>query len=230
MFWKLCFPTRGRQGPCVLRSRAAKQSFGDKGVPTQEFGHEGGNVWTAAVEVTYGGEGRMISPQSSSASDPPIVKTTRLLTASAAVLCAFAVTPARAALSFVQNFGSLGSGSGQFNYPAGVTVDSAGNVYVADYNNSRIERFNPTNFAGTFTSFGSLGSGSGQFTYLYGVTVDSAGKVYVADTVNHRIDRFNPTNFAGTFTSFGSLGGGSGQFNTPTGVTVDGAGNVYVAD
>ena len=109
-----------------------------------------------------GEEGRRISPQSSSASDPPIMKTTLLLTASAAVLCAFAVTPARAGLSFVQNFGNTGTESGQFRAPQDVTVDSAGNIYVADYGNDRIDRFNPANFAGTFTSFGSYGSGSGQ--------------------------------------------------------------------
>ena len=147
-----------------------------------------------------------------------------ILTASAAVLCAFSVTPARAGLSFVQNFGSLGAGSGQFSGAAGVAVDSAGNVWVADDNN-RIVRFNPADFAGTFTPFG-----SGQFSKPAGVTVDSAGNVYVADYNNNRIDRFNPANFAGTFTSFGSAGSGSAQFSFPAGLTVDSAGNVYVAD
>ena len=109
-------------------------------------------------------------------------------------------------------------------------MDIAGNVYVADGSNNRIVRFNPTNFAGTFTTFGSFGSGSGQFSTPSGIAVDSAGKVYVADRFNSRIDRFDPTNFAGTFTSYGSFGNGSGQFNQPTGVTVDSAGNVYVAE
>ncbi len=154
----------------------------------------------------------------------------RLALAAAALLCAFIVSPARAALSFVQNFGSVGSGGGQFIRPEGVTVDSTGNVYVADDINGRIDRFNPANFAGTFTSFGSFGSGSGQFRNPAGVAVDSAGNVYVADYFNNRIDRFNPANFAGTFTSFGSTGSGSGQFITPYGVAVDPAGNVYVAD
>ena len=88
--------------------------------------------------------------------------------------------PARATpiLTYVQSFGNSGSGFGQFSYAAGVTVDSAGNVYVADTFNNRIDRFNPANFAGTFTSFGSGGSGSGQFNLPYVVAVDSAGYVY----------------------------------------------------
>ena len=69
----------------------------------------------------------------------PMKATRRLLTASAAVLCVFAVTPAHAAaLSFVQNFGSGGFDSGQFQTPFGVAVDSAGNVWVADEGNNRI--------------------------------------------------------------------------------------------
>ena len=79
-------------------------------------------------------------------------------------LCTFTIPSANAAtLTFVQNFGTPGSGSGQFLNPSDVDVDSAGNVYVADYDNNRIDRFNSTNFAGTFTSFGSTGAGNGQF-------------------------------------------------------------------
>ena len=142
-----------------------------------------------------------------------------------ALLCACIAAPARAALSFVQSFGSLGSGSGQFRGPFGVTVDSAGNVYVADGGNNRIDRFHPANIAGTFTSFG-----SGKVYGPWGVALDRAGNVYVASTDIGQIDSFNPADFAGTFASFGSAGSGNGQFYNPVGVTVDGAGNVYVAD
>jgi DNA-binding beta-propeller fold protein YncE len=110
----------------------------------------------------------------------------------------------------------------------GVAV-SGGLVYVGDDSNNRVARFDPTNFAASFTSFGSLGSGSGQFNGPDGVAV-SGGLVYVADSGNNRIARFDQTNFDASFTSFGSLGSGAGQFNSPEGVAVDGSGNVFVAD
>ena len=43
--------------------------------------------------------------------------------------------------SFIKKWGSLGTGNGQFNQPEGITIDSSGNVYVADAFNSRIQVF-----------------------------------------------------------------------------------------
>jgi DNA-binding beta-propeller fold protein YncE len=75
----------------------------------------------------------------------------------------------------------------------GVTVDSAGHVYVADYNNHLIRKITPggevTTLAGTSGEAGSAdGTGTdASFNGPYGVTVDSAGNVYVADYNNHLI-------------------------------------------
>jgi len=128
--------------------------------------------------------------------------------------------------TFVTKWGTQGSGAGQFNSPAGVAVDSSGNVYVADYSNHRIQKFSST---GTFlTKWGSYGSGDGQFDHPLIVAVDSSGNVYVADTWNQRIQKFSST---GTFlTKWGSYGSGDGQFQDPNSVAIDSSGNVYVAD
>jgi len=143
----------------------------------------------------------------------------------------FSVIPNTSAIAesyvFDLTWGREGSGDGQFHYPIGVAVDTAGNVYVADTGNYRIQKFSPT---GTFiTKWGSVGSGVGQFNVPHGIAVDSIGNVYITDANNHRIQKFNST---GSFiTKWGEgPGSGDGQFNVPYGVAVDSAGNVYVAD
>jgi len=130
-----------------------------------------------------------------------------------------------------------GSSNGQFTAPAGVAVDSSGNVYVADENNNRVEKFTST---GTYVSqlgctTGACSScsnvcGPSQFNHPSGVAVDSSGNVYVADSGDPRVQKFTST---GTYvTQWGGLpaGSGNGQFNVPWGVAVDSSGNVYVTD
>lgn len=127
---------------------------------------------------------------------------------------------------YLTQWGSQGSGNGQFSYPSAIAADAAGRLYVADRNNHRIQVFSG---AGTYlTQWGSQGGGPGQFYGPAGIAVSSAGDVYVADTQNHRIQRFSST--GAYVTRWGSFGAGNGEFQYPFGVATDAAGNVYVAD
>ena len=94
--------------------------------------------------------------------------------------------------------GNLGSADGtgaaaSFAYPAGVAVDAAGTVYVADQSNSTIRKITAagvvTSLAGTAPSTGSAdGTGAtARFNNPGGVAVDAAGAVYVADYNNNTI-------------------------------------------
>ncbi|MFI5037790.1 MAG: hypothetical protein ACHP93_04865, partial [Solirubrobacterales bacterium] len=91
--------------------------------------------------------------------------------------------------SEAMQWGTKGSGPGQFSYPRGVAANGS-EVLVADDDNYRIEKFDPN---GAFqASAGSAGTGPGQFGFPYGVALDAAGNVYVADDINHRIVKLTP--------------------------------------
>ncbi|MGN6257431.1 MAG: hypothetical protein ACTHN3_06740, partial [Solirubrobacterales bacterium] len=124
------------------------------------------------------------------------------------------------------SFGSSGSGTGQVDGPRGAAIDAAGNIWVADTENSRVEEFGPE---GKYLSgFGSLGSGNGQLNHPRGLAFDPSGNIWVADTGNNRLEKFSP---AGTYLSkTGSLGSGQGQFNQPSGIAIPSNGNIWVSD
>lgn len=110
--------------------------------------------------------------------------------------------------------------------PALMTVDSAGNMYVADKAMNQVVKYSSQGLQ--LKSWGGLGAEAGRFNAPTGIAIDSSGKVYVTDTGNHRIQIFNTE---GVFQSyFGGFGTGAGKFNGPTGIDVDAGGNLYVSD
>ena len=98
--------------------------------------------------------------------------------------------------NFIKKFGSNGTGDGQFHCAAAVSVDSNGNIFVADPGNFRVQEFNSN---GTFIAkYGIMGSADGQLFSAYGLTVDSNDNLYVSDgclmeTCNNRIQKFSKT-------------------------------------
>jgi len=130
----------------------------------------------------------------------------------------------------------------RFDFPFGLGVDSADNIYVADTYNDVIRKVTP---AGGVTTIAGLGGNSGsaegigiaaRFAGPSGVAVDGSGSVYVADQVSHTIRKVTPagvvTTIAGAAGYAGSANGTNSEarFNYPSGVAVDTAGTVYVAD
>lgn len=86
---------------------------------------------------------------------------------------------------------SLGEKAGQFANPRGVAVDSAGNLYVADSGNHRIQKFDS---AGTHVAmWGSRGDRAREFSTPAGVATDGTTAVHVADYRNGRVVKFTNT-------------------------------------
>ena len=124
-------------------------------------------------------------------------------------------------------WGSLGSGEGQFYSPTGIARDSSGDIYIADSNNHRIQKFSPD---GAFIlEWGSQGTAEGQFESLWGLATDTSDNIYVTNSgTMPRVEKFSSD---GTFiTQWGSYGTDKGQFLWPTGITIDQSGDVIVAD
>ncbi len=130
----------------------------------------------------------------------------------------------------------------QLHSPAGVAVDPAGNVYIADSGNNRVRKVSNgviTTVAGNGTPGFSGDGGSAvnsQLSDPTGVAVDSNENLYIADYANNRIREVSAgviTTVAGNGTP--GLSGDNGpainaQVSGPAGVAVDAAGNLYIAD
>jgi len=133
-------------------------------------------------------------------------------------------------------------GAARFSYPAGIAVDSSGNLYVADEINDTIRKILPNGSVSTLAgSPGVSGTADGagavaQFTNPSGVAVDSSGNVYVADNSNHTIREIAPDGTVSTLAGSPGVSGtangvaGAARFSYPAGVALDGSGNVLVAD
>jgi sugar lactone lactonase YvrE len=131
-----------------------------------------------------------------------------------------------------------GSAANQFASVYGLFVDTAGNIYVADDNNNRIQKFpaGSTSATNGITVAGWNGGsiGANQLFEPYGIYFDRSGNLYVADYGNFRVQKFpvGSTSATNGVTVAGGNGYGTAanQLSTPTSVYVDSAGNLYVTD
>lgn len=138
----------------------------------------------------------------------------------------------------------------ELSSPAGVAIDGAGNLYIADAGNNRIRRVDGhsgviSTIAGTAATTGSLGDGgpatSARLSNPLDIVVAPDGTLYIADTGDNRIrkiDTFgNITTAAGggnPAPGIDALGDGAPAvnaiLNAPSGLALDGAGNLFIAD
>ena len=133
--------------------------------------------------------------------------------------------PAPVAYAYLSQFGSHGTGNGQFSFPTGVAIDPTSH-HIVVLDNTRVEIFDST---GVYLSqFGSVGYQFG--VWPAGVAIDPVThNIVVVDQLGDGVRIYSPT---GTLlTQFGSRGTGNGQFSGPSVVAIDPvSGNIIVGD
>ncbi|MEO7976678.1 IPT/TIG domain-containing protein [Flavobacterium sp.] len=138
--------------------------------------------------------------------------------------------------------GDFSSADGQgntasFGNPQGLTIDTAGNLYVSD-RFKIIRKITPTGLVTTIAGSTTGGFADGQgsvakFNNANGIIADSLGNLFVTD--GPRIRKISPTGLVSTIAGTATNGFADGiatiaQFNNPQGITIDSQGNLYIAD
>ena len=132
----------------------------------------------------------------------------------------------------------------QLNDPFDVTVDVAGNLYIAQEFEHRVRRVSPDGIITTVAGNGKAGfSGDGgpatqaRLNGPTGLAVDSAGNLFISDRDDYRVRKVTPDGVISTVagTGKGQLSGIGGPASLaglrgPTGLAVDAAGNLYIGD
>lgn len=147
----------------------------------------------------------------------------------------FPVFAGPAGYEYAGEWGSFGTGDGEFIWPGDVAVSSGGTVFVADIGNNRIQYFTST---GSFLGkWGSAGKGPGDFFHTYALALAPNGSVYVLDSPDEypspkedaveRVQCFSPSgsfivSWRASIPEIGNFG--------PFDIAVDAAGVVYLPD
>jgi uncharacterized protein (TIGR03437 family) len=132
----------------------------------------------------------------------------------------------------------------QLNQPSACTLDSAGNLYIADTYNHRIQKVDASGTMGTVAGTGVAGDGgdgglatAASLNAPRGIAADDNGNIYISDTGNNRIRLVTPDgaihSIAGSSAAGFAGDGGpalAAQMDTPGGILLDGAGDLYFAD
>ena len=124
--------------------------------------------------------------------------------------------------------GGPGWEPGTFDLPGGVWARNGLDIYVADYGNHRIQRFDRTlSFVSEFRTRDEENADI-RFGYPADVALSRLGELYICDTENIRVLKIDPKTQSST--TFGGIGGGKGRLSRPGALQIGPRDNLYVLD
>lgn len=129
----------------------------------------------------------------------------------------------------MSNFGTVGSGTDQFQSPTSVTVDpTTGDLFVADSGNNRVVELSVS--SGTVVS--TVATYTSGISDPYGAASNGAGLLAVANRDNDQVIILNESDSSvfATITGGDVTGGGPTALSDPENVTFGPGGNLYIAD
>ncbi len=132
----------------------------------------------------------------------------------------------------------------QLNGPAGLALDTFGNLYITDYDNSVVRKVTSGGTITTVAGTGSAGYNGDNISAItaklnnpFGIVVDSTGNLYIADRYNNRIRKVDTSGNISTYAGTGVAGyfgdGGPATttpINQPLGLALDLTGNLFIAE
>jgi DNA-binding beta-propeller fold protein YncE len=123
---------------------------------------------------------------------------------------------------------STGTDPGQTNFPSGIAMDSAGNLYIVDSSDGENNRIQKRDIQGNWSLIAASGAELGQVVNARALAFDRANNLYVADW-GAEYGRIQKRDVEGNWTLIASSGCGLGKIAGPSGLAVDAASTVYVA-
>jgi len=132
----------------------------------------------------------------------------------------------------------------EIDFPGGLAVDAAGNVYLSDTHSNQVRRVAPSGVIIGFAGTGEHGFGGDDgpanravLDFPAGLAFDASGNLYIADQHNNRVRRVSPDGRISTVAGTGTAGftgdGGpavNAQLDFPSAVAAGPDGNLYIAD
>ena len=128
----------------------------------------------------------------------------------------------------VAGVGGDGSGANQLNYPNALALDSKGDLFISDEDNSRVLEYTLNNVSGAYSATGTTQASVGG-----PVALDSHGDLFAGDPSHNRVLEYTLNTANGTYSTSGTVvaklgASGSGAIAAGPGtILVDSAGNIF---